>query len=678
MSNEGMTLEKRSEPHFFDKDWSTRIVALALGVSLIVALIVPGLPGREEAEDEAQTPDIEQTRTNDDRPAVSNIAAGESTAGIGATDEGAEVSDAFLNAYTQCAQALTDGDYEAALSFAEACLFLSETDEETVIALAQKGSVLFQLERYAQSEEAYQQLLAMNKKELVSMLSLYSRITQCQLLEGKLEEALQSCNLAFELAENDKDRADLYAIRGVIYFYGEDYEAAKEDFEAALQLGYEDTELLRTQIDQCEQLLLTGSTGAAAGNAPPQPTETETNAAVHYFSGDYRQAAVEFRRLLGNSYYYTDMQLYSNIAKCEYLLGEYASAVESCTAGLSLRGNEERAALYTLRGSAYMALGESALAAADFMSAIERGAADPKLNALQAAICYYFSEDYERCIAVGTPLIDAEGYEEAAMWVALSQYMVMDFAAAAELLERSVELDQSYCRQDELYRLLTRCRFQLGQYADAIESASRGLTASAGSAPMDESIAAELHALRASAFLSVGQYEAALEDLSIALETDEANAYDLLTQMTLCAFLLGNYEDTLIYGKRALEKGEPTSDLCYWIGLAGISTEQYEEARDALQACRDLDPMKENIWFYIGVCSFSMEDYETAIEQFTASVDANEPAADRSRYNRALCYLQQGDYKNAKTDLEAAAASEAADVAEDAANLLESLRTVIG
>ena len=184
--------------------------------------------------------------------------------------------------------------------------------------------------------------------------------------------------------------------------------------------------------------------------------------------------------------------------------------------------------------------------------------------------------------------------------------------------------------------------------------------------------------MRASAFLSVGQYEAALEDLSIALETDEANAYDLLTQMTLCAFLLGNYEDTLIYGKRALEKGEPTSDLCYWIGLAGISTEQYEEARDALQACRDLDPMKENIWFYIGVCSFSMEDYETAIEQFTASVDANEPAADRSRYNRALCYLQQGDYKNAKTDLEAAAASEAADVAEDAANLLESLRTVIG
>lgn len=675
MSNEGIAPEFRPEPHFFNKSWFKRLVAMALSIAMVSTLVVPALPGRANAD--AGEPASVEEQSDVDRPAVANISDGNDASALEMS-----VSDAFLIAYLRCEQALNDGAYLEALAFSEECLSLAVSDEETVTALAEKGNVLFLLGRYSEAEDAYLQILATDAIEAVSEVSLYSRLAQCRLLEGKIGEAMQSCELAFQAAEQD-DLAELYALRGVILFYGENYEAAKSDFQTALELGYEDTELLQTQIDQCDQLILIESepdpeTSAAASYSKPEPSETETNAAKYYFAGDYRQAAEEFRKLLGKSYYYTDMQLYSNIAKCQYQLGDYAGAVESCTAGLKQKGNDERAALYTLRGSARMALGESALAAADFESAIKNGAANPKLNALQAAICYYFSDDFARCIEIGTPLIDTEGYEEAAMWVALSRYMMGEYASAADLLARSVELDQTYCRKDELYRLKARCELQLGEFTDVIESASLGLIAGAESGLRDAWIESELYNLRGSAYLSVGQYKAALDDLKTALEISDEESYDLLTQITLCSFLLGNYNDTVDYGSRAMEAGEPTADLCYWVGLAGFSTQQYEKARKVLLKCCELDETKENIWFYIGVCSFSMEDYETAIGQFTSSIDAGEPAAARSLYNRAICYLQVEEYKKAKADLEAAAESDSPDVAADAADLLSSLKSVLG
>lgn len=693
MSKEWIGPEFRSESHFFNKSWFKRLLAMALSIAMVSTLAVPILPGRAN-DDAEEAPPVEAVEElpEVDRPAVVNVPEENEPSA-----QEMSVSDAFLLAYLRCEQALNDGAYLEALEYSEECLSLAASDEETVTALAEKGNVLFLLGRYSEAEEAYLQILSSDAVETVSEVSLYSRLAQCRLLEEKLEEAMQSCELAFQAAEQG-NLAELHVLRGVIWFYGENYEAAKSDFQTALELGYEDTELLQAQIEQCDQLLRIASepvsgTSAAVPNEKPEPSEsktneavyaisepseTETNAAKYYFAGDYRQAAEEFRKLIGTSYYYSDMQLYSNIAKCQYQLGDYAGAAESCTAGLEQEGEDERAALYTLRGSARMALGESALAAADFEAAIDNGAANPQLNALQAAICYYFSDDFARCVEIGTPLIDAEGYEEAAMWVALSRYMLGEYAAAAELLAKSMELEQTYCRKDELYRLKARCELQLGAFADVIETAGLGLIAGEESGLPDAWIASELHNLRGSAYLSVGQYQAALDDLKAALEIGDVESYDLLSQITLCAFLLGDYTETVYYGSRAMEAGEPTADLCYWVGLAGFSTQQYEKAREVLIKCCELDETKENIWFYIGVCSFSMEDYKTAVRQFTASVDADEPAAVRSLYNRAICYLQLEEYKKAKADLEAAAKSDVPDVASEADDLLRSLQSVLG
>ena len=685
MSDAGMTPQENPQARSFQKNWIPRVIALVLGLALIIALLPTGL---RRLWTPAETPDPEPEPTQEPvatpatAPAVSTPAPTERSTELppGSVDV-TEATEAFLNAYTQLEEALTEGDYETALRCAEDCLALAETQEQTAVALAQQGNVLFLLERYAEAEEAYQTLLEMDAEEQISMRSLYSMLARCQLLCEKLDEALNSCNRAFDLAEEETESAELYALRGVIQFYRGEYETAKADFQTAMEAGYEDTELLQTQIDQCEELLaqsqgIPAQIGTAVYTAP-QPSAEETNAATQYFAGNYRQAEEAFRSLLGRSYYYSDMQLYSNIAKCQYLQGNFSDAAESCTAGLALRGDEERAALHTLRASSYMALGESALAAEDFLAAVEYGTADPELNTLQAAICCYFSGDFARCVELGAPLIETEGYGEAVLWVGLSHYMLGDFAAAAEDLSASVDLDQSYCREDELFRLLTRCRFQLGAWEAAIASATDGLERSEAIEPQDLEIAAELLQLRGSAYLSLGQFDAALEDLADAADLG-GETYEILSQMTLCAFVLGLYSEAVELGARAMELGEPTADLYYWVGLAEFSTERYAEARETLQLCRDLEPDKENIHFYIGVCSFSMEEYAQAATEFTTSVEAGEPAAERSRYNRAICYLQTEQYESAKADLEAIAASEDSELAQDAADLLESLKTVLG
>ncbi|MCR5826614.1 MAG: tetratricopeptide repeat protein [Oscillospiraceae bacterium] len=677
MSTEEMVQEKAKTPHFFDRLWPKRTVALVLGLSMIVALLVPAAFRTDRQETETEEPQ--------------RIAAQEEAAEQSEPQETTAFHDAFLTAYELCALAQSQGDYDAALEQAEECLRLAQTKEERVTALAQKGDALFALERYAEAGETYREILEADAADLVSLYVLNSKLARCQLLEGELEDALMSCNLALEQAESDAQRAEILAVRGVVLYGGGAFAEAKTDFEDALAAGYENPELLQTQIEQCEQQLAAEAGGEQAFAAPgqptsaaqaqttmPEPTEREKNAAVYYFSGKYAEAAAEFRKLLGKSYYYSDMQLYSNIAKCEYLLGNYPAAVENCTSGLQQKGDEERAALYTLRASAYMTLGESALAAPDFEAAIAYGASDPKLNALQAAICYYFSEDYEKCIALGEPLIDEPGYEEATLWVGFARYMRGELDMAAELLGRSVDLEQSYSRKDELYRIKARCEFQLGRFEQTIASADSGLAAAAELGEENSLITAELHYLRGAACLSIGQYEAARSDLNAALELGAENEYEVLAQLTLCEFLLADYENAARHGEQAMDLGGPTSDLCYWVGLSQFSIEQYEKARSTLQFCQELEPTKENIWFYIGVCSFSMEDYETAIGQFTASIEADEPAADRSRYNRAICYLQREAYEKAKEDLETAANGTSEDVAADAKALLDNLKAVLG
>lgn len=701
MNNEAAAPEKKTG---FGWKGFSRVVAMVLGLSLVAAMIPPTL---NDSFDFYTDADAAQTETKD-IPRVFDPSLIERPAQIRIdppTSNRPAEYDPYLEAYDRSVTAADEGDYEKALTEADTLLELAETDEEKAVAYALKGNVLFVLEKYDEAEEVYEALLELDPAEYISMLSLYNMLARCRVLQDKLDEALEACNLAYGEATEDVDRAEICAMRGVIYLFGGKYEEAKSEYETALLLGYADQELLETQIKQCEELIEaqraaeeaantpagtdTGTgTGAGTGTGTGTGTQNaggttaaasiETNAATHYLAGDYKTAAAEFYSLLGNSKYYTDMQLWSNIAKCYYLAGDYGTAVLSCDEGLKCSGNDERSALYTLRGSANMALGNSTEAAEDFAAAIEHGAEDPELNALQAAICYYFSGDYEKSVQYGAPIADAEGYEEAALWTALSYYMLGDYEKSAVLLEKSTGIEQNYCRKDEIYRLLTRCLLQIGEMEAAVDSANRGLEVALEPDQPDMSIVIELIYLRGSAFLSSGYYEKAYDDFVNAITLGGENDPDILTEATLTAFILNKYSEVELYGERAVALGAETADLDYWIGLAEFSQERFTEASEYLLRCEQLDPERENIWFYIGVCSFSMEDFETAIGQFTKSIENNEPAADRSRYNRAICYLQTEEYEKALEDLNSAAASETDDIAEDARNLLDELMTVLG
>lgn len=725
MNHDETTPEAREGKRFFDGHMLTRLIALALGISLIVALVPPTarrllgeaeerptetgepLPQETSSPAQEQTPEpVRPLPNGNDLPAVTYTITPDGNLGVSleAPEETAETL-AFLLAYEKFSEAQEAGDYEAALDAADECLALADTEEKEGIALTQRGNALFALSRYGESAESFRQALTKDLGEAVSRGELQGMIARCCILTEDLEEAMVACNAALaESGEDEAATAEYTALRGLIQVLRGDYAAAKADYLEAQRLGYPDEAFLQVQIEQCEELI---QAQAAAAAQPPAstpvtpvpttpdpepeatpdpepvpeeteigPTEAEKNAAVYYFAGEYQQAAETFRSLLGNSTYYTDQQLYANLARCAYLLGDFAGCVENCTAGLAEEEDSERASLYTLRGSAYMAAGDAAPAAADFLAAVEAGGEDPLLNTLQATVCLYFSGDYAQCIAVGTPLAEEEGYGEAALWVALSRYMVGD-ADAAAWLRHALTLEQAYCRQDELCRLLARTEFQNGNYTAVIEAAQVCFALGATD-PDGLDIQLELHYLAASAYLAQAKYAEALAEYREALPWTGASPGEIASQMTLCAFLLGQYPEAVTYGGEAVAAGYESADLFYWLGLAQVSVEDFTAGRETLKRCQSLDVRRENIWFYIGVCSFSLEDFEEAAQAFSASIEAEEAAADRSRYNRSICYLQMEEYELAKEDLELAAASSTPDVAADAQNLLESVRPVIG
>lgn len=335
MNNEEMVQEKQEKQlHFFDRLWPKRTLALILGLSMIATLIVPAAfrANREEAEEtEVQS---EQPQSADARE---NEPSSEAASSPDTTAEPIVYHDDFLTYYELCTLAKSQGDYASALTYAEQCLAVSQTREETVTALAEKGDVLFAMERYGEAKETYRQIADWDAEDLISLYALNSKLARCQLLDGELEDSLMSCNLALEQAEDDTERAEILALRGVVLYYGGAFEEAKADFEAANASGYEDPELLRTQIEQCEQQLASAS-GAGAGTgtaaftpagtqsetaktetAAPEPTEGEQNAAVYYFGGQYAQAEEEFRKLLGKSYSREKYEPYLSARATAYL-----------------------------------------------------------------------------------------------------------------------------------------------------------------------------------------------------------------------------------------------------------------------------------------------------------------------------------------------------------------------
>ena len=598
-----------------------------------------------------------------------------------AEDTGGEQTDSS-NQFSACLQeansAVSDKDYTKALTLARECEELAADPSQKAAAMVLKGNIYFYQQEYSTAQQIYDLVLQI-KQDTFTTAELYCMLARCSLLLNDPQSAVKNCSTGIKsLAPGDETAADLYVLRGTAYLYSGSYSLATKDFKSAIQMGYKDDETLYEQISLCEYLAGNYAESISAGQKT-KDGQSDWIGLSYYAAGDYEKAAEAYEELLNTDQsYYTKAQIESCIAKCRILIGQYDEAISRCNAGLKTGEKSEAPTLYSLRGTAYMAKGENLLAAKDFDAAVSSGYRDAAALNTQASACYYFGEQYDDAIRCGEAAIESAGKDtEAVLWVGLAYYMEQDYKDAALWLERTLKVQQSYCTADELNRILTRCYLLTGQYGDASDAATRGLAAIDPEQPTGTTSAGEMYALRGAAYMSLEEYEKALSDFSSALAAGYSSVYEILKQSTLCDFLLGNYEDAVTNGSQALEHGDGTGDLYYWMGLSYFSLEKYEEAKKTLLLAQKLDDQQENLYFYLGVSCFSLEQYQEAADDFTTSADRGE-TKERSLYNRGLCMLQLKEYDQAKADLQEAASQETdASVAADAQKLLDSLQAAL-
>lgn len=525
-------------------------------------------------------------------------------------------------------------------------------------------------------------------------------MARCHLLLEDTAAAIADCDRGIAALQDGQNGAELYILRGTAKQYDGDCAGAVKDYQKALDLGYEDAESLKQEIAVCSGVSNAATvgdetTGEAAGGktdgktggstsgkttvtpngSPLSGIDKESQMSLAYYAlGMYKEAAKSYETLLQKgSNYYTKAQIYSALSKCYIFTTDYSLALTRAQEGIALNDKSELPTLYALSGTARMATADYAGAAQDFETANRKGYEKPQDLLAQSAASYYYAGMFRQAIDEGEKALSYNGGgTDAILWIALSYYQMEDYTKAVEWLEKARGIDQIYCEKTEILRCLVRSYLLLENY-DALYQTADAALSSGGSG----SGKADIYVLRGAARLSQANYKEALSDFYAGIALGYGDTYEIYRQATLCHFLLGEYDQAVQCGERALDNGEGEFDLYYWIAMAYFSQAKYGQALPYFNTCLEKGTGQENIQFYIGVCHFAQGSYQTAISAFDASIAKGE-SAEKSEYNKALCLLQLEQYSEAKTLLlSCTAQSKEAQVAADAQDLLDKLKDVL-
>ena len=662
------------KPKLLDRfPWMRRTIAGILAGSLFLSIVAVGLEYRQKKV----LPQTDPVAVAPPEAGLTNAGAGagENQGGSAAASAETQKEDPFAAAMLRSDQAIEAGDYEAAGKELETCATLAKTEDQKAMLLAQKGRLSYQKQDIEQALLHYEALDAL-EQTIFTKADLAFTIGRCYLLLEQAQKAKESCDAGIRALSAQQKGAELYVLRGTASLYLEEYDLAIKDFETAKTLGYSDLQSLQEQIALCKQL--SGQYVVTNTGQRILMDETSQLSLAYYALGMYEQAAEVYEKLLKQgSNYYTKQQIYSCLAKCYIFLGKYQEAMAAAKAGLALKDKTETATLKALLATAEMATGAYETAAKTFQESVDAGYEKREELYAQSAASNYYAGVYREAIRYGELALKEAGADtEAVLWLALSYYQMENYGKAAPLIERALKVKQPYCDTNELIRCLTRSYLLLGEYEKVLVAAKPALTPADGYTVTGAAVA-DIYALRGAAQLSLGAYREAIGDFYAAVALGYADPYEIYRQTTLCHFLLSEYEEAAASGERALDNGEGNGELYYWIGISYFSLARYDEAEQALKKAAELEDAQKNLLFYLGVCRFSQNDYEGAIAYFNQSEEKNE-SKEKCIYNRALCYLQMGEYKKAETDLKAAAAQTTEpDVASDATELLEKLKSIL-
>lgn len=191
-------------------------------------------------------------------------------------------------------------------------------------------------------------------------------------------------------------------------------------------------------------------------------------------------------------------------------------------------------------------------------------------------------------------------------------------------------------------------------------------------------------------YLILAQIHAGYDDLDL-LEEDLNNylakAKDDLQIRALLAQTLFAKEEYEAAGEQYLlildsqGEGVDMAEMNYLYALTGIQLENYQIAKEHMEAAIQLDESKLDAYYYLGICNMAQEEYEKAVESFTKAIDGNS-MMQLSYYSRGVCGLmiEEYDYQKALDDLKQTEVYNGADldpeISAQAADLLAELEAV--
>ena len=117
--------------------------------------------------------------------------------------------------------------------------------------------------------------------------------------------------------------------------------------------------------------------------------------------------------------------------------------------------------------------------------------------------------------------------------------------------------------------------------------------------------------------------------------------------------MLEKNELTLSLGKKAIDIGSDNIDpanLYKFMGLSALTLGYYAESSEHFSEAIAHDSTIKDLHFYRGVARMGDSEFTLAIEDFSASINADQMSTS-CYYNRAICYIQVEDFGAAKSDL---------------------------
>ena len=468
-------------------------------------------------------------------------------------------------------------------------------------------------------------------------------------------------------------QAEAYLLRGKAYLLLQDYDQARVDFDAAVQLAPDTTEahlgrgVALFHLGEYEQAQQALSAATASGpeqekfaiqyltdliNLDPQSRTAAlayyTRAQVYHARGDKDSLLLARADLDAAIALQLDTaEVYRSRAQIDFTLQDYPAAITDYTTALVQDGAELED--YYWRGRAYYELEEFENAVQDFTLYLQGDIAQqqaPQPTQRQVEVyllrgnAYPSLGDYEQAkadFAAAVSLAADDSTKAQAYWgQAKALFHLGEYLQATDSLEEAILLDET-------------------QHERAIEYFSQ-LIASQPQA----SEAAAAYFMRARLLSSDGSPEniaSALEDLGRSVQADPTFVWSHFLR-AIIYLEQGDYEQA-IAGFTAAIKNDPTNPDFY-VRRARL----YAEIGNHTSAIADYTAALENnfrdpafVYQDRGISRYQLQEYGPALADFDAAL-ALEPNLAQSHLYRGLTYFQQGVYSQAMESLSIAIRTE--------------------